>query len=298
MVIADALVKFAAYLQFEKRYSEHSIIAYSTDLEQFASFASTQFDVHEVEGISTGVIRTWLAFMKDEGLSARSLNRKISALRSWYKFLRKQGYEGPNPLQALVAPKTPKRLPAYVENSDLQKLWAGIEFPDDWNGRTDKLILQLLYQTGIRRAELVGLKERHVDYANRTIKILGKGNKERLIPVDPIMLEQIKAYTTAKRDLPDGVDTGVLLVTANGKRLYPKYVYNRVVHYIGQVSSVSKRSPHVLRHSFATHLANAGADLNAIKSLLGHSSLAATQVYTHNTIEKLRDIFRQAHPKA
>jgi integrase/recombinase XerC len=201
-------------------------------------------------------------------------------------------------MDALVAPKTPKRLPVYVEAQDIDKLWSVIEYPNDWTGLTDRLILQLLYQTGMRRSELAGMKERHIDFANRTIKIMGKGSKERIIPAEASLLDSLKAYMAGKRGLPNGADSEVLLVNEAGKALYPKYIYNRVVHYLSLVSTVDRKSPHVLRHSFATHLANAGADLNAIKGLLGHSSLAATQVYTHNSIEKLREVFRQAHPKA
>lgn len=203
-------------------------------------------------------------------------------------------------MAAIIGPKAGKRLPVFVEEQDMAVLFGGIAFADDWEGLTDRLLLALLYHTGMRLSELVGLKEGSVDKGNRTIKVLGKGNKERVIPVSAVLVELVEEYKVKKRSLAalDGVDTAVLLVGKKGKKLYPQYVYRAVRGYLAQVTTIEKKSPHVLRHTFATHLMNAGAELNSVKELLGHASLAATQVYTHNTIEKLKDVYKRAHPKA
>lgn len=298
MDISTAIQKFTDYLKFEKRYSQHSIVAYSKDLEQFASFLKAQFDTQVVEEVSSGFVRSWMAIMKDEGMEARTINRKLSALKSFFKFLRKQKVISQNPLATISGPKAGKKLPAFASETEIDRLLNDISFPDTWMGRTERLVLQLLYQTGMRRAELLQLKESQVDAGQRVLRILGKGNKERLIPISAELLATLEGYMQAKRNELEVADCQVLLVNEKGKRLTQNAVYNLVVKYLGQATSLSVRSPHVLRHTFATHLANAGADLNAIKELLGHSSLAATQVYTHNTIEKLKDIYKQAHPKA
>ncbi len=298
MDIAGSIQQFTDYLKFEKRYSQHSILAYQTDLGQFAEYMRHGFDIQDIASISPAFVRSWLASMKDEGLSARTINRKLSALKSWYRFLRKQGVEVRNPLATITGPRAGKKLPAFASEDEIRQLLHDLEFPDNWMGRTERMVLQLLYQTGMRRAELLQLQERQVDAGQRVLRILGKGNKERLIPVSAHLLQELEGYMAAKRRELEEPNCQVLLVNEKGRPLSAKAVYNLVVKYLGQVSTLSVRSPHVLRHSFATHLANAGADLNAIKELLGHSSLAATQVYTHNTIEKLKDIYRQAHPKA
>ncbi|HSR37336.1 MAG TPA: tyrosine-type recombinase/integrase [Phnomibacter sp.] len=298
MDISTAIQKFTDYLKFEKRYSQHSIVAYGKDLEQFAKFLKSQFDTQAVEEVNSGFVRSWMAIMKDEGMEARTINRKLSSLKSFFKFLRKHKVITQNPLATISGPKAGKKLPAFASETEIDRLLNDISFPDTWMGRTERLVLQLLYQTGMRRAELLQLKESQVDAGQRVLRILGKGNKERLIPISAELLETVEGYMQAKRNELEVADCQVLLVNEKGKRLTQNAVYNLVVKYLGQATSLSVRSPHVLRHTFATHLANAGADLNAIKELLGHSSLAATQVYTHNTIEKLKDIYKQAHPKA
>ncbi len=298
MELSVAIGSFTDYLKFEKRYSAHSILAYRTDLDQFSSFLESQFNTNQVAEVTSAFARTWLANLKDEGVQARTINRKLSALKSFYKYLRKQGLATTNPLSTLNGPKGGKKLPAFVEENDMARLWSDIEFPGNWDGRTERLILQILYGTGIRRAELIQLKESQVDSHSKTIRILGKGNKERLIPVSSELLRQIQDYVEGKPRELENPDRVPLLVNAKGKKLQPRYVYGVVNKYLAQVTSLAVKSPHVLRHTFATHLANAGADLNAIKELLGHSSLAATQIYTHNTIEKLKDVYKQAHPKA
>jgi integrase/recombinase XerC len=288
---------FVDYLKFEKRYSAHTIRSYRDDLDAFAVYLATEFGGMELAAITAPVVRSWLASLKDAKLSSRSVNRKISSLRSFYKYLLRVGVVEQSPMAAIIGPKAGKRLPVFVEERDMAVLFGEVRFADDWEGLTDRLLLALLYHTGMRLSELIGLKEGLVDSGNRTIKVLGKGNKERVIPVSGVLVEMVEEYKAKKR-LLDGADGEVLLVGKKGKKLYPKYVYRVVREYLAQVTTIEKKSPHVLRHTFATHLMNAGAELNSVKELLGHASLAATQVYTHNTIEKLKDVYKRAHPKA
>jgi len=296
--LQDPIQAFIDHLKFEKRYSAHTIRSYTDDLEGFSTFIRREFDGTAVREISPAMVRSWLASLKDVGLSSRSVNRKISALKSWFKFLIRSEAVAQSPMAAVLSPKAGKRLPVYVEQKDMADLFDKVEFPDNWEGRTDRLLLMILYYTGIRRAELVGLKEGQVDPANKAIKVLGKGNKERVIPINKVLIDEIARYREKKRSEFERPDKELLLVTPKGKRLYPKYVH-RVVHkYLAQVTTIDQKSPHVLRHTFATHLMNEGAELNSVKELLGHASLAATQVYTHNSIEKLKEIYKKAHPKA
>lgn len=290
---------FIDYLKFEKRYSAHTIRSYSDDLEAFMIYLKAEFGEQGVREVSPAMVRSWLAALKDGGMSSRSINRKISSLRSFYKYLLRMGEVAQSPMVAIIAPRAAKRLPVFVEQQQMAELFSEVRFPDDWEGLTDRLLLALLYNTGIRLSELINLKESQVDGASKVIKVLGKGNKERVIPVSGALLEAVRDYQEEKkRVLPERADAGVLLVGKSGRRLYPKYVYRVVQRYLAQVTTIAKKSPHVLRHTFATHLMNEGAELNSVKELLGHASLAATQVYTHNTIEKLKDIYKKAHPKA
>jgi integrase/recombinase XerC len=294
---------FEAYLKFEKRYSGHTIRGYGDDLLAFATYVRADFGELGVLEISPAVVRSWLAALKEGGMSSRSINRKISSLRSFYKYLLRMGVVAQSPMTAIIAPKAARRLPVFVEQQQMAELFSEVEFPDDWTGLTDRLLLALLYNTGMRLGELINLKESQIDASSRVIKVLGKGNKERVIPVSGVLLEavrdyQAKKYALREGVLPGGADGEVLLVGKSGRRLYPKYVYRVVQRYLAQVTTLEKKSPHVLRHTFATHLMNEGAELNSVKELLGHASLAATQVYTHNTIEKLKDIYKRAHPKA
>lgn len=289
---------FIDYLTFEKRYSVHTIRSYQDDLVSFFDFIQMEFGTGSLPEISPSFIRSWLASLKEQGLSSRSVNRKISTLKSFYKYQIRGGVVEQSPMTAITSPKVSKRLPVYVEQKDIATLFGDIAFPDDWEGMTDRLLLAIFYHTGMRLSELVNLREKQVDISNRTLKVLGKGNKERVIPVSPVLVEEIQAYSRRKRAELEAPDTVFLLVGPKGKKLYAQYVYRAVRKYLGQVTTIDKKSPHVLRHTFATHLTNSGADLNSVKELLGHSSLAATQVYTHNTIEKLKDIYKKAHPKA
>ena len=293
-----AIQEFLDYLKFQKRYSQHTIISYQNDLVVFFDFLVVQFGETALSDIRPTFVRSWLAELKQGGMESKSIARKISALKSFFKFQVKQQKILASPMATIIAPKVNKRLPQFVEKADIDTLFQYVAFPDNWQGKTDRLIMQLFYNTGMRQAELVGLKESQVDYANQAIKVLGKGNKERIIPASAALLGTLKNYIQEKRDQLDEPDTTVLLVNAKGNKLYPRYVYNSVKKYLSLVTTIGKKSPHVLRHTFATHLMNAGADLNAVKELLGHSSLAATQVYTHNTIDKLKDIHKKAHPKA
>lgn len=287
---------FLDYLRFERRYSRHTIISYENDLTQFFDYLVTDFGGVEPARINAAMIRSWLASLKGDAMSAKTINRKISALKSFFKFQLREGKIAQSPMTTIVSPKVSKRLPMYVEAKDMDTLLQHVTFPDDWPGKTDRLIIQLFYATGMRLSELVGLKLDYVDVAQKQIKVLGKGNKERLIPVAPALLEAIKDYIQNRPATAN--DQPFVFVNEKGKQLNSRTVYASIRKYLSLVTTIEKKSPHVLRHSFATHLMNNGADLNAVKSLLGHSSLAATQVYTHNSVEKLKEIFRKAHPKA
>jgi len=298
ITIPKAVQQFIDYLKFQKRYSQHTIISYHTDLVAFFDFIELTFGNTALPDIKAAFIRTWLASLKDQGMEAKSINRKISTLKSFFKYQLKEEIVQVSPMSTIISPKTNKRLPQFVEKADINTLFSYVEFPDDWQGKTERVLLQLFYNTGIRQAELVSLKESQVDAFKSSIKVMGKGNKERIIPISKELLALLKDYMAEKRKAFDQYDQEFLLVNDKGKKLYPKYVYNAVKKYLSKITTISKKSPHVLRHTFATHLMNNGADLNAVKELLGHSSLAATQIYTHNSIEKLKDIHKKAHPKA
>jgi integrase/recombinase XerC len=288
---------FLDYLRFEKRYSRHTLISYETDLVSFFDYVIVQYGETPLSQLSHIYIRSWLASLKDEGLAGKSINRKISSLKSFFKFQIKAGVLKQTPMTKIIAPKNEKRLPNFVADKDIKTLFDHVSFPDDWQGKTERLLLLLFYHTGMRLSEAIYLKSNQVNAANHTLKVLGKGNKERIIPISPDLLQEIKLYQKERAEMFTG-DQESLLLTVKGKPLSPRSVYTTVKKYLSLVTTIEKRSPHVLRHSFATHLTNNGADLNAVKELLGHSSLAATQVYTHNTIEKLKNIYKKAHPKA
>lgn len=290
---------FLAYLQFEKRFSSHTIKAYQTDLVQFNAFLQETYAIKQTNAIDHQHIRAWIIQLLEKQLTPRSINRKLSTLKSFFQFLMKKGKLEKNPMLKVIAPKVGKRLPAFVEEAPLKELLEDVPFGDDFIGIRDRLIMDLFYQTGIRRSELIQLQIADIDFQGQAIKVLGKGNKERLIPINRDLRLQIEKYLALRKTtFPNILELGQLFLTKKGKPLYPKLVYNLVKGYLSIVTTQEARSPHILRHSFATHLSNNGADLNAIKELLGHSSLAATQVYTHNSIERLKQIYQQAHPKA
>jgi integrase/recombinase XerC len=287
---------FIDYLKFEKRYSRHTIISYQNDLASFFTYLSGQYGDVAVAELSHSYIRSWLASLKDEGLTAKSINRKISTLKSFFKYQVKNGLVKQSPMTKVVAPKNEKRLPSFVSDKDIKTLFDHVEFPDTWQGRTERLLMKLFYHTGMRLSEAINLTNSQVNAATRSLKILGKGNKERIVPVSPELLQEIGTYQ--KECMERFSQPVFLLLNEKGKAIGPRAAYTIVRKYLSLVTTIEKRSPHVLRHTFATHLTNNGADLNAIKELLGHSSLASTQVYTHNTIEKLKNIYKKAHPKA
>jgi len=295
--IRDILPPFLDYLKFEKRYSAHTIKSYQSDLLQLDDYLQDKLGGMEAVGLTPVILRSWLASLKESGLEARSINRKISATKSFFRFHQRKGTLENNPSVTLKVMKTGKRLPSFLKEEQTKELMAAEE-EDTWKGRTEKLLLEILYNAGIRVSELVNLKEKHLDSQRSALKVLGKGNKERMVPLKPEMLKILIDYRNSKKKVFEDFDTEYLLVNSKGKRLNTQYAYRAVKHLVGQLSTTSKKHPHLMRHTFATQLANNGADLNAIKELLGHSSLAATQVYTHNTIEKLKDIHRKAHPKA
>ena len=292
------LQQFVEFLQFQKRYSKHTIISYQNDLNSFFAFLTQQFSDTQINEVKAVYIRSWLAEMKEKKMSARSLNRKISSLKSFFKYLLKNELIKINPANGISSLKMLKKLPQFVVENDIEKLFTSIEFSEGFKGITEKLILQVLYFTGIRKAELIALKESDVDRMNSQIKVVGKGNKQRIIPVNNLLINDLKFYTEKKKELNKCNETLHLFVTDKGDALDPKQVYNIVKKYLFKITTIEKKSPHILRHTFATHLMNNGAELNAVKELLGHSSLAATQIYTHNSIEKLKDIYKKAHPKA
>ncbi len=287
--------RFLQYIKDERRLSFHTISAYRNDLKQFFDFLS-EFNISEIKDVNHTIIRTWVVSLIDNGVSNRSVNRKLSTLKSFYKYLIKTGSVKENPMFKVVAPKTSKRLPVFVEEDSMKFLFEEIEFENNYEGLRDKLILELFYATGMRLNELINLKYSNIDFGNKCIKVLGKRNKERIIPLDIKLYDTINIYIKKRKEI--NTKEHYLFVTIKGEKIYEKFVYRIVNSYLSKVTTITKKSPHVLRHTFATHMLNNGADLNAIKEILGHSNLAATQVYTHNTIEKLKSIYKQAHPKA
>lgn len=294
----DHIDAFLSHLKFQKRYSRHTLISYQTDLRDFFDYLEVQYGQQELPSIRPAMVRSWLATLKESGMVSKSINRKISSLKSFFKFAMRQGLLAATPMSGIISPKISKRLPQYLEPAQVETLFQHVEFPDDWQGKTDRLLLQLLYHTGMRRAELIGLRESHIDVHYGQIKVLGKGDKERIIPVSAGLMADMSEYISQKQSSVPAADREFLLTRPNGRKLTPEYVYTTVTRYLSAVTTLDKKSPHILRHTFATHLTNSGADLNAVKELLGHSSLAATQVYTHNSIEKLKEVFKKAHPRA
>ena len=285
--------KFITYLSSEKRFSEHTIKSYTTDLKQFTSFLSSEFQIiDEINEISFQIIRTWIASLLEKGINPRSVNRKISTLKTYFKFLIREGELVENPMMKVVAPKSKKRLPVFIEEDQIASLLNEVQFEEGFVGQRNKLIIELFYVTGIRLSELINIKISDVDFNNQSIKVLGKRNKERIIPLSSNVVNDLNIF------IENNQQNKYLFTNLEGEKLYNKLVYRLVNKYIGEISSVNKKSPHILRHTFATHMLNNGADINAIKELLGHANLSATQVYTHNTIEKLKTVYKQAHPRA
>ncbi len=287
---------FISYLQYEKRCSSHTIKAYKNDLDQFVEFCTNMVGEFNVNKVDSKLVREWIVSLMDHNVSARSVNRKITTLKSFYKHLIKLGVVESNPGKGLALPKIRKKLPSFVEEDKLTELLDNGYFDNDFIGIRDKLIVTLFYGTGIRLSELIGLKESDIDRKNSQIKVLGKRNKERIIPYPFSINQLIEQYVIVKNDL-HCASTETFFVTEKGTPVYEKLVYRIVTQNLSKVTMLEKKSPHILRHTYATHLLNNGADLNAVKELLGHSNLAATQIYTHTTFKKLHDIYKQAHPR-
>ncbi len=289
---------FLKYIEFEKRYSPHTVTSYKNDLEQFNVFLTTLDTTLNLELVSYAHIRSWVISLVEDKLSPSTVNRKMASLRSYYKFLVRSGTISNDPSIQLKALRTPKRLPQFAQESEMQRLFESVNFGNDFKGIRDQLMMELLYATGMRRAELIGLKTSFINIKKRQVKVLGKRNKERIIPLNIEVAKLIQKYLQLREEEFMSGANDFLLLTDKGQPLYEAFVYRKVKKYLGATTSLEKNSPHILRHTFATHLLNNGADLNAVKELLGHSSLAATQVYTHNSLDKLKKVFEKAHPKA
>ncbi len=290
---------FLNYLRLEKRYSPHTLEAYERDLKQFFTYLEKQdVDPDKPDAIQAKFIKNWMVSLMEEGQSTRTLNRKISCLKTYFRFLLKKGAIHKNPMLKIVTPKMKKRLPTFIPAEGMQKLFTELEENEGYRGILEWIILELLYTTGMRRSELVGLKNEDIDLQGDIIRVMGKGGRERLIPISRQLRQTLLYYIKVKESLFKGTVSTAFLLTEKGEPIYVKLVYRIVNKYLTRITTNEQRSPHVLRHTFATHLLNNGAELNAIKELLGHASLAATQVYTHNSIEKLKQVYKQAHPRA
>jgi len=302
---ANMVDSFLKYISYEKRYSQHTVTSYQNDLRQFTDYLSNKFNVTDLAQASQLMVRSWVLSLMDEGIAAKSVNRKIASLRSYYKFMLKREAISKDPTARVKLLKTPKELPDFADEQELSSHLDGKGFEIDgrgfdegFKGNQQRIIMELLYGTGMRLSELLGVKETDISRHDRTVKVLGKRNKERIIPISASLIQVIDDYINDKNHRFEANPNGKLIVNNNGGEAYPMLIYRTVKEYLNRISSVDKKSPHVLRHTFATHLLNKGADLNAVKDLLGHSSLAATQVYTHNSLDKLKAVFDQAHPKA
>ena len=288
---------FCDYLLLEKNYSKHTVNAYVKDLLFFQEFIKSNFEQDEIESANYSMIRSWIVSMVDNGISNSSVNRKISSLKSFFKFLLKIKKIGVNPLLKHKSLKTAKKLQIPFSEKELNAVLNHIKYSDDFDGIRDKLIIDLFYTTGIRRSELINLKIQNIDLSNNTLKVLGKRNKERILPIIPIVSIQIKKYLSERAQIESIKDLDYFFLLLKGVKLNDSFVYRLINYYFSTVSEKVKKSPHILRHTFATHMLNNGADLNSVKELLGHSSLASTQVYTHNSLSELKKVYNEAHPR-
>ena len=289
---------FQEYLQYEKKYSVHTVTAYCNDLLSFQQFLVTNYETDELETVNYSLIRSWIVFMVDQGISNNSVNRKISSLRTFYKFLLKIKMIETSPLIKHKSLKVPKKVQIPFSEKELDAVLNHLKYPEGYDGVRDKLIIEMFYTTGIRRIELIDLKMQNVDLSNATLKVLGKRNKERILPILPILSKQIQLYLEQRSKLEQIIDEEYFFLMLKGVKLKESFVYKLINDYFSNVSEKVKRSPHILRHTFATHLLNNGADLNSVKELLGHSSLASTQVYTHNGLAELQKAYGNAHPRS
>jgi integrase/recombinase XerC len=294
----DYKESFLQYLQIERRYSPHTVRSYLNDLEQFFKFLSTKNDNPDPQIVTSHDIRSWIVYLMENKYTSKSIHRKISSLRGYYHFMRKEGLVKGDPMEKVVLPKVRKRLPVFIEEASLDRLLDEFDFGSDFRGTRNRTIIEMLYLTGMRRAELTGLRTVDFDLSGGTVKVTGKRNKQRIIPLLKPFTESMKHYLELRNIEFPGTEKEWFFVSNKGNKLYEKYVYNIVRSYLSMVTTVEKKSPHILRHTFATHMLNRGADLNSIKEFLGHANLSATQIYTHNTFEKLKKIYKQAHPRA
>lgn len=291
--------QFVKYLQHEKRYSKHTVRAYYNDLIQFFDHLEKESKHRDITKIKNTekVVRNWIVHLMEENNSERTVNRKVSTLKSYFRYLRRMDKIETNPTAKVFSLKTPGRIPFFVDERHMNLLENDELFKNDFFGYRDRLVIEMLYQTGIRVSELINIKDQDLNFASEQVQILGKRNKERIIPINPQLVTLVKQYIFKRDHQFRGKSEGYLILTNKGKKLYSKAVYRTVRKYLSMVTTIDQKSPHVLRHTFATHMLNDGADLNAIKELLGHSNLTATQIYTHSTFEKLKKIYKQAHPR-
>ncbi|NHF60724.1 tyrosine-type recombinase/integrase [Flavobacteriaceae bacterium TP-CH-4] len=293
-----SLPAFLSYLSLEKKYSDHTVNAYRSDIETFGSFCLEEYGLDTIDTIGYSIVRSWIVGLVDSGVTNRSVNRKVASLKAYYKFLLRTEQLKANPLAKHKALKTPKKVEIPFSESEMEKILNQIHFQTDFDGLRDKLLIELLYTTGIRRGELINLKMEALNLSGRTIKVVGKRNKERFIPLLPSTIELFQDYFKERERLAPILDEAYVFLTKGGKKIYETLVYRIINGYFSKVSSKVKKSPHILRHTFATHLLNKGADLNSVKELLGHSSLASTQVYTHNSIAELKRVHASSHPRS
>ena len=289
--------KYQRYLRYERNYSLHTEISYSVDLQQFLDFLAVHHPGVDVKSVDSDIVRLWIVSLMEEGVSARSVNRKLSSLKSFYKYLLRVGEIAINPMRKVVGPKMKKPIPSFVNYSDMEKVLDDDNFEGEFEAQRDHIMLELFYVTGIRRAELIELKDVDVDLNERTIKVTGKRNKQRIIPISDKMEKLLEAYLEIRNAEIENLSC-YMFVRRDGGQLYPMLVHRIVTKNLKWIPTLSKASPHVLRHSFATGMLNNGADINAVKELLGHSSLASTEVYTHTSFEELKKIYNKAHPRA
>ena len=287
---------FLQYLRFEKRFSPHTVLAYQNDLQQFFAYLKNLYETEDLLSVTHSMVRSWIVDLMEKEISPRSINRKLTTLKTFYKFLLRQGMVLTNPMLKVQAPKTSKRLPVFVDEKKMELLFNEKNFGEGFEATRDRLMLEIFYATGMRLSELIGLEDASIDIYECQVKVLGKRNKERIIPFTKKLKETIEVYLKSRQEIVKNSPS--FFVTDKGKKLYPKLVYRIVIYRLGSVTTLDKKSPHILRHTFATHMLNNGADINSVKELLGHASLSATQVYTHNTIEKLKQVYKQAHPRA
>lgn len=292
------LQAFEEYLRHEKNYSTHTVTAYMTDLSAFSSFVETEFGDADIDSVGYGQIRAWIVSLVEAGIGNTSVNRKVSSLKAYYKFLLKTKQIEINPLLKHKSLKAPKKLQVPFSENELEAVLNQIEYPPGFEGLRDKLIIDLFYATGMRRTELIHLKVANVDLSANTLKVIGKRNKERILPVLPIISQQFRAYLSERSQLQHIKDNGLFFLSLKGVKLTDSFVYRLINGYFSAVSGKVKKSPHILRHTFATHLLNNGADLNSVKELLGHSSLASTQIYTHSSLAELKQVYGNAHPRS